>query len=816
MNIVLKNSIKNVFGKPFRTLLVVFAIFMCCACALLSFEFGGSITRIFTEYLGSVSRADIMIQSGGSDLSVLPEDFPECDTLSVISDSEMLYKEIENEPYFVTTDQLYIYGMDIDEAVDMEFISPMDIKPGEMYISKTFSEDYGYEVGDTIVIHDRAYNELELTIAGLFPEELKNPLLTGNCAIVDLETSTQIGCGYADINVLLVDIKDDSKIEEAKDIIKEAYPDTSTQDLFLTDSMMTLLNEIRFIFYLMFAVTFLLVIFVTSSICDRIVSERMSFIGTLRSFGMSVQGTARILLLENVLYALMGSIPAVVLYALVRDKFLSALFSTTDGMDIPIAKMHTSLLVAIVIGAVIVECVIPLKAIFKALKTSIRDIIFDNRDTEYKFSRSALVIGIICLVIAVITFIFRNNFAACILCLITAVASLACLFPRLLKLIATGIKKVADKYNKPVWGLAAVEAISRKATVGNGVLCATASAMCIVVVALANGMAGSLDSLPYDCNVVIDCTKAYKYYSYIEHLDGVTDVEPLYYSAEIFILDNEDQETYGYIFAAPEGGYEHYSGFELPETLDEGSVLIDKTYATKHNIAEGDRITLTINPDGAFPLIRSYSVAGIIENNQYMGGTECIVVSEAEYKGLFLDTPSELMITCEDPDVVADALETYGKGTYSDVKTYQELVEEQETNNQQSSVVISVIMVIAIGMTTIGMISNQLIGFEGRKKECAVMLSTAMGKGKLSGVLLGEAFITALSASAVGTVLGTVLTSALASACKNAALVVMDLKIDPVQNLVFFVLLTMVFTGTVLFPIRNLRKMKISEQIKYE
>ena len=32
----------------------------------------------------------------------------------------------------------------------------------------------------------------------------------------------------------------------------------------------------------------------------------------------------------------------------------------------------------------------------------------------------------------------------------------------------------------------------------------------------------------------------------------------------------------------------------------------------------------------------------------------------------------------------------------------------------------------------------------------------------------------------------------------------------------FFVMLVAAFTGTVLFPIKNLRKMKIAEQIKYE
>ena len=42
------------------------------------------------------------------------------------------------------------------------------------------------------------------------------------------------------------------------------------------------------------------------------------------------------------------------------------------------------------------------------------------------------------------------------------------------------------------------------------------------------------------------------------------------------------------------------------------------------------------------------------------------------------------------------------------------------------------------------------------------------------------------------------------------------LDIDYKQILIFFVILAAVFTATVIFPVRNLRKMKISEQIKYE
>ena len=119
MNIVFKNSLKNIFGKPLRTLLVVFAIFVCSLCALLCFDLSESITGILTLFYGSVSRADFIVSSSGSDVSTLPDGFPEADTMTIVGDSEMLYKKIDGEYCYVTTDTLRIMGLDVDEAVDM-------------------------------------------------------------------------------------------------------------------------------------------------------------------------------------------------------------------------------------------------------------------------------------------------------------------------------------------------------------------------------------------------------------------------------------------------------------------------------------------------------------------------------------------------------------------------------------------------------------------------------------------------------------------------------------------------------------------------
>ena len=55
MNIILKTSFKNIFGKPLRTLMVVFAIFVCSVSAMLSFDMISSIKSILVNIFAGVS-----------------------------------------------------------------------------------------------------------------------------------------------------------------------------------------------------------------------------------------------------------------------------------------------------------------------------------------------------------------------------------------------------------------------------------------------------------------------------------------------------------------------------------------------------------------------------------------------------------------------------------------------------------------------------------------------------------------------------------------------------------------------------------------
>ena len=821
MNIILKNSLKNIFGKPFRTLLVVFAIFMCSISAMVSFDMVSSIKGILFGIFAGISKADFMVTLGSNSDKGLPEGFPESDIMAINSNSDTLYQDIEGEYTYVTTEYLQIYGVDIDEAINMQFIDPLSIGYGEAAVTEAFSTNYGHGIGDKFTVYDRAGEKVELTVVSIIPSNTKNLLLIGNVALVNKETAKVLSCGREDIGYIMIDVLNDDQIEEAKDMLKEAYPTANLTDFSVSEESFAGIEQMISYIYLLFAITFLLVIFVTASICNRIVSERMAFIGTLRSLGMSAARTGRILLLENVLYALMGSVPAVVIYSFLRIPLLGIFAggTTSQGLsyNIAIPPLSIPLVICVILGAIAVECLIPLKAILKALKTSVRDIIFDNRDTAYRFSRFSLITGLVMLAGAVISFFFRKSLPGAIVCLLCSVTTLAFLFPWVLKGVTGLIRKLADKAENAQWSFASVEAISRKSTVGSGVLCVTAAAMSVIIFAFAQSTTDSVNDIDYTCDVAVTCNSNLKSYSFFEKLDGVTDTEVIYSQyGFVEVNDSGVKDEYVGFFAMPEGGFKYYNYYSnFPEKVEEGYVLVNEQYAVAHGYNVGDVVKITYDPKGVFPIEREYKIASFVNEKSYEGYA-AFFLSYNDYYEIYRDKPGEYLIKCEDPDYVAQMIRTYAVGTYSKVQTMDEMIAENEETSSKLAAVMTAVIIIAVGMTFIGMASNQLIGFEGRKKECAVLLSTAMGKGKLSGILFREMLITAITASGLGTLAGIFLTGVINASTASSEYIHMSVEIDPVKTLLFFIALVAAFTITVLFPIKNLRKMKIAEQIKYE
>ena len=820
MKIILKNSIKNIFKKPLRTLLMTFTIFMCVVAGLFCVDIGNSMDLLVAEMFGSIATADLTIESEKP--VVFPSEMPDHKDFTLYINKERVYTEIEDEPAFVNQSEFIVYGADIKTAHEMNFIDFDSLNDDEVVINSSLAKRYGYKAGDVITIHDRAEGEHEFTVKEVITSSSTNPVLSGkDCAIVNLNASDVLSCGVRNNMIMFVKLADDANVEDTVKLLKESLPRAAVSSLSLSKEDTKSLNDLKMFLYIIFAVTFLLVIFVTISISERIVSERMSFIGTLRSLGMSAGRTCGILLLENILYALIGAIPGILFYLSIRGTLLSNMLriENSDGVSIKIdaGPISVPLVIGVFVGALLVECLVPLRAVIKALKTSIRDIIFDNRDTEYKNSKKLTIAGLVLLGVAIITGIFSNHLVTALICIVSSVSAAALLFPIVLIKICDGMKRFFDKIGRQKWALAAVEAKSRKSSVGSGVMCITAAALCMIIYSAGMAELNSIKYKDYAYDVKLDCSGRSAIYSFIDHIDGVTQTEKVYDKTVDTILNDDENKKAAEIVGMPSDGFKLYGDLKgLPSGLEEGTACITKRLAGIENIKVGDTIKMTIDPEGVIPFEREYKVVGLFEDASQTLYGRAIVISENDYISMFHDVPGSILVKCDDSEKTAQIIKTYGKNAEGNCFTAAELEERAVSDSSGFIVILMTIIILGIGMTLIGVISNQLIGFEGRKKECAVMLSTAMNKRTLSGILLRESFIVSLVAGTLGTILGIGLVAAFKNALEHTEALFMNMDIDPKLCLIFCIILVIVYTFTVLFPIRNLRRMKISEQIKYE
>ncbi|MBO4241873.1 MAG: hypothetical protein J5883_01175, partial [Clostridiales bacterium] len=213
MNIILKNSLKNVFGKPLRTLLVVFSVFVCSLSAFLCFDLGRTIDTVLSEMYSIVAPGELMVTAGRGNMSAeaLESDLPSCQVLSINSNTETLYKDIEGEYNYVTTETMAIMGLDIGKGVEMGVLDPCELGENEALVTSKLSADFGYKAGDTITVHDRAGDEVELTVKGIIPDGKNNYLISSRySAVVNNDTMTTLSCGYSDIKgMYIIDLLDD-------------------------------------------------------------------------------------------------------------------------------------------------------------------------------------------------------------------------------------------------------------------------------------------------------------------------------------------------------------------------------------------------------------------------------------------------------------------------------------------------------------------------------------------------------------------------------------------------------------------------------
>ena len=622
--------------------------------------------------------------------------------------------------------------------------------------------------------------------------------------------------GDIEVTELLVDVKDDSLVDEAEKAIKDRYPTAKVTNYLKSKELQDQIKSITRLFLILFAVCMLLVIFVTISVSERMIVDKMSVVGTFRSLGVSSKKTTFALLLENGFYGLIGGLIGVGLYVLIKKPMFDTIFvfGGPDAIKPVIPAPKPYVYICVILAAILIECLCPIKETVKAIKTPIRDIIFNTKDTEYRPSRVFTIIGLILLAVSAVTFLFKDSFVLSMICFVSFIAAAAMLFNYVERFIAGLFTKIFEKTGQPIAHLASVEAGSKKSSVGSSVLCLTAGALAIVLYIFTNSLVAVYEHGIFDSDVIAQLNGCKsEIVSYVDDLEGVERKIFLYMTYDKIKLD--DHELDGNIYGMS-------SVDEMIKTVElskdgaaDDEVLMDTVLMKKYGYNEGDNIKITFLSDGYLPIERELRIGGKVNFDYYNGQGSTIVISEKTYKDVYNDFPMFMLVNGSDAKAVKKTVQDHSADYVGIVYTRQEFDMTIAIAKAGIKGVLNAIILIGVLLTFIGVVSNQLIGLEGRKRECAVMMSVAMPRSKLSKMFLIENLISAgaalVCAIPVGILMSVVFRRMLAAIGQAGP------NIVPVGKCIgYAVFLYAIFTLVSLFPIRAVKKMDLVSQLKYE
>ncbi len=817
MKLIGKYLCKNIFLKPLRTLLLLFCITCFSFVSILSLDMTGELKPLMRSMMSQITgSSDILIGS-----AVGPKEIYDIQTETrqlLLFEAQNSFINVDEDFYaYYHKDTYSVLNCDYELAYQMRLLdTPLNLKDDEIAITPLFARKHRYAVGDTVEICDEggtyhSYRITEIT-------EQKG-IANGRIGVFVNEEQFAVLSSVNRAGSVYVDVTEDALIAQVAEELEALDHNINMQVLNEDSDMQEMIMLVASLFAIIFAICFLLVIFVAISVSGRIINERMSVVGTFRSFGCSPAYVTGLLIGENVLYGLLGGIAGVVLYGLCREPLFQSVYgvSTSAGLEVTmdISSLNLVFVAITLLFVVLVECLCPLKEILKASKMSIRDIIFDNKDTAYRISRMSGICGCVCFLLAGVLTITKLHMIALIVAFVLFIQAAALLYPWLLKGVTAFWLRLSENAG-PTIKLAVRECMARKSTVGSAVLCVTASGLAIIIFIFVTSVNSIYDIDTYGADVII--TLGYQEqeasFSYIKDLDGVQEVEAVYSGYdEILINGSEEDPT---VFGFPAKGFSLLVGIkELPDKVEDNEVYMDRKLCEQLGIGVGETVEIIFNAETFLPVTKELLLAGYIDSYHYDTASDSILLSQKTYIDIYHDYPLQLLVKCDDASMTKAQIEKYSATKIEQIQTLQEYKEEWMLKGQQTKHMLMLVIVLGIGLTVIGMVSNQLIGFQGRKRECAVLLSTAMNRKQLAQMLLLETTIS------VGIALLTALPMALLAVYPlKKALdfltgeipIVMDVK----MCVLFLLVLWVVFSGVALFPIRELKKMKIAAQLKYE
>lgn len=792
--------------KPLRTAVII----LCPTALSLTFSLCVTINIVSEKAMeelirGGTGKTDIMVSSamGFDEIPVMPEDVYFMPTVQASSFLQL--HSIDNYKY-IQKKNITVLGVDTDEAVSFSVI-PECAQPqnGEIVISCAISQIFGYSSGDVIILPCADGSELSLTVKEVVLN--KNYLsLVPLTVIVAPETAKKIS-GYSDIsaNIIHVDVKDDSRITEISAQLMSNYPDITVQQVMGTAEINDMVSGLTYSFFTLFAVTFMMIIFIISAFSKNIAAERMSAIGTFRSIGAEKETASTTLLVECAVYGIAGGLFGGLLFYALKDTLIGGIIPTAEGFGSRSVYAPFYIPLAGLVLSSVISCVFSLGAVIRTSKNSIREIIFGGKDTVFKPTAAGTVIGAILLCISAVLYFLNMGFALNISALTAFITGLCLVVPKLMSFISGFAAGYTNGNKFPVLQLALIRSGTKKSAVSGTVIC-TAVVMLtssLFVLSRSVDMLYSVRNYNCDCIVTELSERADRY-----RLITADKSELIYNTEEVVEINGigANMNVFGY------DGFELFSGISgLPGKIGRNEIVLDKAIMKRLGLSEGEKVTIALKKDTARPIKLEMTAISGCDSIYYDMRCNAAVINLETYISVYHDYPSVLLAKTSDTDLVRRQI----VDSYARFMTAEEYYVQNDSESESITMLLYMLTALGIVLAVISVSGNQTIGYEQSKHELAVLRSQGMSMRQLSEMLIWEAAVITVISSLCFAIFGNIVINMI-----SAILCSFDMNIpvaiEPVGVAVLIGMMSAAVILTAVIPIRALKRMNTAEELKQE
>lgn len=772
MSIIIKFTLRNIKEKKLRTFLILLSIILSSALFFASTAISTTVEMMIMGQLRKyIGNADLMISAGRQiKTGFISPDLLDNYQGGVKYAAGMVYGNGEYKAKGETL-QINIRGINLEDLDKMNPIileqqsELLPFKGNKAIIGKGMADKYDLKLGDSLGINMHGFKKWFIVSGisqpmGPFAEDGESTFI-----IAPRDTIAGLYGNMGKVQALYVGLEDPGSQDKMVAELAKAYPLYRVEPTISKTMLKRETQQISAMFLVIVAFVLILSMFIIYTSFKIIMAERLPVIGTFRSIGATKKMTNRVLMMESMVYGVIGGILGDLLgISILRLMIKQITPSWMLNIDVKAYYTFGQLMMGFAVGLVLalISSFLPIK---RAAKLPIKEIILDAIEKKVKKRRWKSIFGLLFLTLGIVGPMIvpkQMEIAVDIICLFLLVPAVVMLVPRIANLFLRLFKSFY------VWvfgneGILALQNLrDNKNSLNNIVLLGISISVLLMITTLSQSIV----------NDMVNYYKDYKYdisfwswpmdrstESRLLFVDGVADTYGLYQKyGKIQVLGKDAEirnllgvnkaKTLEYMNLQIEGEAE-----KLVEELDkERNIILTNIFKAEYGIEKGDYLKLKTERG-----ILEYKVIGFIESDR-SNGNYALIGERYLKSDLAVKEYNEICIkTNKDAEEVVKSIQEKFKNRNPWVRSMKQMMKENMESNRKILGIFKGFGLLSLIICIFGVFNNLLISYIDRKRSLAILRSVGMNKKQTVKMIFIEAFTGGLIGGLLGIIIGLLL-----------------------------------------------------------